>query len=274
MINKLLHMLKTIIKANPVVYRMALNLNHKFQTLILRRNLKIGYKRFSHERQNDFDFLISLGLKRNHKILDLGCGGGRIGIPLLSYLDSENYYGLDKEGFMVDEFRQSIRRAKIDKGYFLNVTDIANIPDVRFNFIYAYSVFTHLPIDKLKKIANNAHDKLEKNGTFVFSFLLGRTYVEAEAHEDRVGELQGVWYSLEDLRSLAEACGFEMTFCGSDEESWEGIKRNIFDPAISTRNSASTWSPFWLPECDTDECGVGSHTHGAHQEMVIFKKRG
>ena len=42
-----------------------------------------------------FDFLMTQEIKPNTKILDFGCGSGRLGIHLIDYLDNGNYYGID-----------------------------------------------------------------------------------------------------------------------------------------------------------------------------------
>lgn len=41
------------------------------------------------------DLLIGLGLKKHHKLLDVGCGCLRVGKHLINYLDSKNYTGIE-----------------------------------------------------------------------------------------------------------------------------------------------------------------------------------
>lgn len=42
-----------------------------------------------------FDYLIQNGLQPQDKVLDLGCGAGRVGIWLIPFLETGNYYGID-----------------------------------------------------------------------------------------------------------------------------------------------------------------------------------
>lgn len=42
-----------------------------------------------------FDQLRAKGLRRRHKVLDLGCGAGRVGVWLASFLDKDGYCGVD-----------------------------------------------------------------------------------------------------------------------------------------------------------------------------------
>lgn len=51
-----------------------------------------------------FDFLRSLGLRPDAKVLDFGCGAGRLGIWLIDYLDAGNYVGVDHHWEAINAF--------------------------------------------------------------------------------------------------------------------------------------------------------------------------
>jgi SAM-dependent methyltransferase len=42
-----------------------------------------------------FEFLIAQGLRPQDRVLDFGCGAGRIGVWLIAYLEPERYFGID-----------------------------------------------------------------------------------------------------------------------------------------------------------------------------------
>jgi SAM-dependent methyltransferase len=42
-----------------------------------------------------FDFLVAQGLSPGDRVLDLGCGAGRLGIWLIPYLEPDRYFGVD-----------------------------------------------------------------------------------------------------------------------------------------------------------------------------------
>lgn len=44
-----------------------------------------------------FDAMIHFGLRSDHRILDFGCGAGRLGIWAAKYLDAGCYYGIDPD---------------------------------------------------------------------------------------------------------------------------------------------------------------------------------
>lgn len=42
-----------------------------------------------------FDFLVGRGLQPGDRLLDIGCGALRLGVPAVAYLDRGNYFGVD-----------------------------------------------------------------------------------------------------------------------------------------------------------------------------------
>jgi len=45
--------------------------------------------------RDQFNYLVSRGLKPNHKVLDLGCGSMRVGVWLTDYLNEGSYFGIE-----------------------------------------------------------------------------------------------------------------------------------------------------------------------------------
>jgi SAM-dependent methyltransferase len=42
-----------------------------------------------------FDFVIDAGLRPEHRLLDFGCGALRLGVWVIPYLETDNYFGVD-----------------------------------------------------------------------------------------------------------------------------------------------------------------------------------
>lgn len=51
-----------------------------------------------------FNFLRAQGLQPSHRVLDFGCGAGRIGIWLIPFLDTGHYVGVDHHWIALDAF--------------------------------------------------------------------------------------------------------------------------------------------------------------------------
>ena len=102
------------------------------------------------------DFLISRGLKRDDRVLDIGCGALRGGAPLAAWLDSGRYYGIDiSESLIETGWRQEIEGAgladRLPRDH-LHVTDDFGVPfEGLFDMGLAVSLFTHLPLTEFTR---------------------------------------------------------------------------------------------------------------------------
>jgi len=105
------------------------------------------------------------GLKPSHRFLDVGCGIGRMALPLSDYLDNGMYYGFDITEEKVGYCRKTVGRKRPD--FVFQHADIFNkyynpngafkaceyrfpYEDASFDFVLLVSVFTHLLPDDLE----------------------------------------------------------------------------------------------------------------------------
>jgi SAM-dependent methyltransferase len=49
-----------------------------------------------------FEFLVESGLRPEHRLLDIGCGSLRIGVPAIRYLEPGNYFGVESHLFSLE----------------------------------------------------------------------------------------------------------------------------------------------------------------------------
>ena len=127
------------------------------------------------------DILKSHGLQSNMKILDVGCGSMRVGCKLIEYLDPNNYYGIDVNLGLVEaglnyEVPKYNLQNKITSENFI-ITDDFSFEDfnVKFDFGFAHSVFTHLHYDKLKLFLSRSHNLFNDDAKLIITFLFSET---------------------------------------------------------------------------------------------------
>lgn len=102
-----------------------------------------------------YEFMLKNGLKTHHKLYDIGCGSLRAGIYFIPYLNTGNYFGIDREHDLIKaglEYEIGHPLVKEKKPEFVISTDFefnkfTSSPD----FALAQSLFTHLTLKDIKK---------------------------------------------------------------------------------------------------------------------------
>lgn len=97
-------------------------------------------------RDFQFNFLKNQGLQTNDRLLDIGCGTLRGGIPLIEYLDTGNYYGMDVRDEVLEEGRKEIKSAKLTnkKANLISFNHFYEVEmNVKLDVIFAFSVLIH-----------------------------------------------------------------------------------------------------------------------------------
>jgi SAM-dependent methyltransferase len=125
-----------------------------------------------------FNLLTFLGLREQHRLLDVGCGSLRAGRLLIPYLLPDRYYGIEPEQWLVEEGLRhetgheliQLKRAKLAYRSDFKLTCFG----VDFDFILAQSIFSHAGSGDVRLCLKEAAACLRPEGLLVASFVLDK----------------------------------------------------------------------------------------------------
>ena len=175
------------------------------------------------------------GLQPGDRVLDIGCGVGRVALPLTRVLTS-TYDGFDVVKGAVRWCRRRItlrhphfrfqhanlynafyNRRGVDAAHYRFPYD-----DASFDFAFATSVFTHLDVDSTRNYLNEAHRVLRPGGRLLATFfVLGAGHVPGFAFEHRFDG-----YALADPKTPEEAIAFDADLLRTlaPESKWRVVR--------------------------------------------------
>jgi SAM-dependent methyltransferase len=175
----------------------------------------------SHDRwlalgQTQFDYLVKHGLRRSHRMLEIGCGNLRAGRLFIDYLDPGNYYGIDiSPDILIAAEDTLVTHGLRDKlPHLTPVRDLrfAFLPDQHFDVVHAHSVFSHSPLPVIEECFAHVGRVMRPGGWFDFTF--DRT----EGKEHQVLR-EDFYYRTETLIALAAKHGLTAKFM----DDWERL---------------------------------------------------
>jgi cyclopropane fatty-acyl-phospholipid synthase-like methyltransferase len=160
--------------------------------------------------------LTSEGLQASHTLLDIGCGSLRGGLHVIPYLTNGIYIGLDTNQSLLDAGKMELENSGFIQydNYQLYAVSNFRLPAEcsckDFDFILAFSLFTHLPEEQLKLCFEGVAEYLSKTGKFVATFFLAdKTKVSRAKNHDRgtiitYPDRDPFHYSIESIQAIAD----------------------------------------------------------------------
>jgi SAM-dependent methyltransferase len=202
------------------------------------------------------------GLRSTDRVLDIGCGIGRMAVPLTDFLEGRaTYSGFDVTQKGIRWCRSNITR-RFPRFRFTFV-DIANAeynphgslaaaefvfpyPDASFDFVFATSLFTHLLPESARRYLAETRRVLAPSGRFFLTLFVLDEAARAEIAAQRVsyrfeGPIPGAFaqdpaapeaaiaYDESEFLGMLEAAGLRCVrrkrglWCGGDPSSYQDI---------------------------------------------------
>ncbi|GAB3734871.1 hypothetical protein GCM10028862_18220 [Luteimonas pelagia] len=164
------------------------------------------------KRRFQIDYLRGQGLRPSDRLLDLGCGTLRGGIPLIAYLEPGRYVGVDVRREVIDEAHAELALHGLeDKAARLLALDHLDGVDLgqRFDVAWAFSVLIHLDDARLHEALAFVARHLATGGVF---------HANANVGERAPGGWQGfpvMWRPLAAYRAAAAAAGLRLDDAGA-----------------------------------------------------------
>jgi len=150
-----------------------LNLRRRMKTWLYAIYWRGGYKSTGEEetwaKRVQPIFLRDQGLKPHHNFLDIGCGYLRGTLELVDYLEEGRFFGIDVSSSNIRRAKERVsrqcnNRPNLIAGSLLGISRFW--PTVKFDFVLAASVFTHLWPAEIEGCLQQVERVLNENGKF------------------------------------------------------------------------------------------------------------
>lgn len=128
------------------------------------------------KRRFQIEFLKTTGLLPSHRLLDLGCGTLRGGIPLIDYLDAGHYLGVEVRGDVLDEGRRELAESGLaaKSPRLIHCDRLADLElGTTVDVAWAFAVLIHMDDDVLDQAVGAVARHLADHGVFYATVNVG-----------------------------------------------------------------------------------------------------
>lgn len=188
-----------------------------------------------------FNLVTNLGLRQNHRVLDIGCGSLRIGRLLIPYLNERNYIGVEPNKWLVSdgikkEIGKDLVRIKKPTFSFRDSLDEFNT-SLNIDFAIAQSIFSHTGTDLLAKWIKSVSFHLKDSGALIATFYPG----ENDFTETGWFYPENVSYSINKMQKIANENGlsFRILNWKHPRQTWALYAREKFNDSMIDNGNIS-----------------------------------
>ena len=210
---------KKLIVANQLNFFQAIifAFNYVFSTKFLQIDpikIYVGSNEISGKIQ--FELLKKEGCTPTSKVLEVGCGSLHLGIPLINFLEKENYVGIDPNDWLRKKVMKKKKNQKLFEQKEVNLLNISDF-DVskiskKFDFIFAHSVLSHCAHWQLEQFLQNTSKVLTPTGKILASIRLaeGNNFgshgsIDKKDSMDDEWQYPGVsWFKISTINKMAK----------------------------------------------------------------------
>jgi ubiquinone/menaquinone biosynthesis C-methylase UbiE len=149
---------------------------------------------------------------RDMRVLDIGCGAGRVTRALAKIFGRVD--GVDVSGEMIERARETLRDWPNIRFFQNNGVDLAMFGDAEFDFAFSSIVFQHIPSKAvIENYVREVCRVLKPGSLFKFQ-------VQGVPADERLCDTWlGVGFSVDEMRQMAACRGFEMRYSyGADTQ--------------------------------------------------------
>lgn len=128
------------------------------------------------QRRFQFEFLTAHGLRPEHRLLDIGCGTLRAGIPLIGYLEPGRYAGVEARAPVLEEGRRELVESGLEqkRPQLIDAADPAQVQlAAPVDFAWAFMVLIHMRDEVLDAYLGFVSRSLTEGGEFYGNVRLG-----------------------------------------------------------------------------------------------------
>jgi len=150
------------------------------------------------------------GLQPHHRVLDIGCGAGRLAVALQDYLRPPGeYVGVDVSATLIEEARRRVDRPNFR--FFVSEALPVPLPDRSQDFIVLFSVFTHLYLEDVVSFLREIRRLLVPTGRCL------ATVLADPGVRKMAGNVDKMRHNVDFMRRLVEPEGLRVV---SVQQQW------------------------------------------------------